>query len=326
MKNQHKNHSEIAANHLVTRVSTAKLTDTVGDILKKLQDPKAYFDSVDYTYILAEDGTLKGIVSIKELLNASDSDPVIKLMKTKFITAHPHADQELVANLALEQNIKAMPIVDKNNHFIGVVPSDTILNVLQWEHNEDLMRFSGVPGTGKRFGELIKNSTWKMSKLRIPSLLIGLLGGLFATSVVDFFEVTLQENLILAFFIPLVVYINNAVGSQTQTILVRTLAIEKVKIGSYIMRELSIGLILGSIIATTIFVIAYLWYGAPHVAATIGLSILIGISMATLSGILIPYTLQRMNKDPAISGGPFAAVLQDIMSLVIYFSVAVIIL
>ena len=124
----------------------------------------------------------------------------------------------------------------------------------------------------------------------------------------------------------MVVYINNAVGSQTQTIFVRTLAIQKVKIISYILRELAIGLILGLVISVAVFIIAFIWYRTLMVAATISLAILIGISMATLSGILIPYTLFRMDKDPAISGGPFAAVLQDIMSLVIYFSVAVLIL
>lgn len=326
MNRRVKNHSELAAAHMVTRVSTAKITDTVGGILKRLQDPKAFFDTVDYTYILSDGGKLKGVVSIKELLNANDDDPVKKLLKKNVASAGPHTDQEKIANLALKRNIKAVPITDGRNVLLGVVPSDTILNVLHWEHNEDLMRFSGVAGSGKRFAEIIKKGALKTSMLRIPSLILGLTGGFLATFVVNRFEGTLQENLILAFFIPLIVYINNAVGSQTQTILVRTLAIEKVKIGRYLVKELLTGLTIGSVLAVTLFAAAFAWYRTHLIAATISISILIGISVATLSGVLIPYTLYRMNKDPAVSGGPFAAILQDIMSLLIYFSVAMIIL
>lgn len=322
-------HSESAKIHMVTRVCRAVAKETVAEVLARLQDHKALFDTVDYVYVLDNNGVLQGVVSIKELLNAHDTDMIGDLMTKNLAMAHLATHQETVANMALKYNIKAVPVVDEGRHFLGVVPSDAIINVLQWEHSEDLMKLSGVRGKGRYFKDLLRAGVFKMSRLRIPSLLVGLVGGLLATLIVKFFEGALEEHLVLAFFIPLIVYINNAVGTQTQTLFVRTLALEaleKTLLRKYVFRELMIGFMIGTVIALGILGIAWFWFKEPVVAFTIGLSILIGSTVATILGMAVPYLLYTMKKDPAISGGPFATILQDILSLVIYFSVAAVIL
>lgn len=322
----HPSHPEAAKSHMVTKVSTATANDSVDVVLKLLQNPGAEFDTVDYTYVLGEDKTLVGVVSIKELLNADGSDKLADIMHKKVAVVHPHTDQERVAMIALKQNIKVVPIVDQENHFLGVVPSDTILNILQWEHTEDLLRLSGVRGKGEKLRNIVKAGVFSMSKARIPSILIGVLGGLFATSVVEYFEKSLEEELVLAFFIPVMLYICAAVGTQTGTILVRTLATEEVKIHKYVIRELLIGSIIATLVGGLMFSVVFFWFKSHLVALTIGISLLIGVMTATLIGVFVPLTLFKFKKDPAVSGGPFINILQDILTLVIYFSVASVVL
>lgn len=319
-------HSERAKAHMVTHVPKATLHETVGDVLSRLQDPKAYFDTVDYTYVLDKNGVLGGVVSMKELLNAKDSQHISTLVKTKLATVHPHTDQEHVAMLAIKQNIKAIPVVDKEHHFLGVVPSDTILDILHWEHVEDVLRMSGIHGKSDQFRTIIKSGFLKISKLRIPSLLIGLLGGLFTTSVVGYFEGSLEKNLLLAFFIPVIVYMSAAVGNQSQTILIRTLATTPVKMTLYFWREILAGTLIGSLLGSVMFLIVLLWHKSFHVALTIGISMVLTIIVATTVAVSITWILNKLKKDPAIAGGPYATVIQDILSLLIYFSVAAMVL
>lgn len=321
-----KQHSETALSHMVKHVSTASLHETVGDILKRLQNSKATFDTVDYTFVLHHDQRIAGVVSIKELLHANDSVRVADIMHTKVRTVHPSTDQERVAFVALRENIKVVPVVDKNHKFLGVVPSDTILNILEWEHTEDLLRFSGVRGKGEKLRNFVKSGVFSMSKARLPSILIGVMGGLFATSVVEYFEKSLEEELVLAFFIPVMLYICAAVGTQTGTILVRTLATEEVKIHKYVIRELLIGSIIAALVGGFMFSVVFFWFKSHLVALTIGISLLIGVMTATLIGVFVPLALFKLKKDPAVSGGPFINILQDILTLVIYFSVASVIL
>ncbi|MCC7197314.1 magnesium transporter [Candidatus Peregrinibacteria bacterium] len=326
MQKQTKIHKESAHSHMVKLVSTASLHETVGDVLLRLQDPKSQYECVDYTYVLRADGVLDGVVSIKQLLNSKSGVKISKLMTRKLMVVHQHSDQEHVANVALNGNIKCVPVVDKHHHLLGVVPSDIILSILKWEHTEDMLRLSGIHGGGTTYRDISHVSSFKMGLLRIPSILVGLVGGMLATSVVNYYEVSLEKNLILAFFIPLIVYMNDAVGTQTETILVRLLGTEKVSIWKYFLRELGTGFFMGLVVGFLAFSITLVWHNEAILAATIGLSLLIGVTSATVTAIAVPYTLFLLKKDPAISGGPFTTVLQDIFSLMIYFTVASLIL
>lgn len=320
------NHPEAAKSHMVTKVSLASPHETVGSVLQKLQNQNAFFDTVDYTYILDKEGKLEGVVSMKELLNARNEDRLDRLMHKKVAVVHPSTDQEHVAMLAIKQNIKSLPVVDKEHRFLGVVPSDVILNILHWEHVEDVLRLSGIHGKGVHMRSFMKSSAFTMSKMRIPSLLIGLAGGLLTTSIVGYFEQSLEKNILLAFFIPLIVYMSDAVGTQTETILVRTLATEEIQLKKYILREFLVASTIGLVVGGTMFLTAYLWFHSFLIALTIGVSLFMTISIGSIVSILIPWLLAHFKKDPAISGGPFTTVIQDILSLLIYFLVAALIL
>ena len=313
---------ESARYHMVENISRAHENDTVNQVINRLKNRKYSYDTVDYTFVVDKKGRLVGAVSIKELFSADKDKKVSSLMTHKLAVVHPSTDQERAAYLAIKYNIKAVPVVDKTHKLIGVIPSDVILNILQWEHVEDMLRISGVSGQGNKLNNLLKTSFLKISAIRMPSLLIGLLGGLLATKVVSHFHASLEQELALAFFIPVVVYLSAAVGQQSQTILIRSLALEQIKMFPYALRELAAGLLIGTIIGAIMTAIVYVWFSSLPIALTIGMSLVLTVTTATIVSVVITWALTAAKKDPAIAGGPFATVIQDILSLLIYFTVA----
>ncbi len=322
--NSHKaeRREESARFHMVENISRANADDTVDQVINRLKNRRYVYDTVDYTFVVDKEGKLLGAVSIKELLTADKDKKVSSLMTRKLAVVHPSTDQERAAYLAIKYNIKAVPVVNKKHVLIGVVPSDVIMNILQWEHVEDMLRISGIQGRGNQLNNLLKTSFLKISAIRMPSLLIGLLGGLLATKVVSHFHASLEQELALAFFIPVIVYLSAAVGQQSQTILIRSLALEQIKMLPYALRELAAGLLIGTIIGAIMTAIVYVWFSSVLIALTIGVSLVLTVTTATLVSVVITWALTAAKKDPAIAGGPFATVIQDILSLLIYFTVA----
>lgn len=322
MISRKQNHIGSAKSHMVTKIPTALLHETVESVLQRFQDPSAYFDMVEYIYVLDSDRHLDGVVSIRELLNAKNSDIIENIMQKNIASVHLDTHQKKIAHMAIQHGLKAMPVVDEFQRLVGAVPSEVIFNIMRWEHTADMLRLAGIHGKEENMRTFMKAGAVRMARMRIPSLLIGLVGGLMATSIMNFFESALEKNLMLAFFIPLIVYMNDAVGTQTETLLVRSLAINDIKVGWYILREFLIGICIGAVVASTLFVAILLIYHSMALALTIATAMFLGVSTATLLAMAVPYTLFLLGKDPAISGGPFTTILQDILSLVIYFVVA----
>lgn len=321
MHTPHKSNSDLAADHLVTRVSTAKITDTCGDVLKRLQDPKAYFDTVDYTYVLNDNGNIEGVISIKELLNANDEDPIQRLMTKKCVVAHLHTDQERIAFLALKHSIKAVPIVDKNHRFMGVIPAHAILHIIDKESVENLLRFGGVMH-GTKFDDILHMSLAKSLKHRIPWLIVGLVGGILASGIVSRFETLISKNLILAAFIPLIVYISDAVGTQMEAFIIRDLAVdEKIRFFKYFLRHLTVVAIMSVILSTLLYVGGIIFYNNPHIILVISLALFFAIISSLFTGLIIPFIFSKLKLDPANASGPVATIIQDITSVFIYFSI-----
>lgn len=162
---------------------------------------------------------------------------------------------------------------------------------------------------------------------RVPWLLIGVLGGLLATIIVSKYESILSADIRLAFFMPIIVYLSDAVGVQTETIYVRALAgKKKVKFAKYILKESLVGLGLGVISGTVLGLFAAYWLDSNEIGLTIGLTMLINITIAPLLAIFIPSILYKEHADPALGAGPVATIMQDLISLLVYFFVISIII
>lgn len=162
----------------------------------------------------------------------------------------------------------------------------------------------------------------KLIQHRLPWLALGLLGGVVATIFSSRFEALLARNISLVFFIPVIVYIADAVGTQTETIYIRDASKGKAKFSTYFIKELLIGVAVGSLFGLALGIFAYLWLKSFEVALTITLAMLVNITVAPIMALLVAKLLQKERTDPALGAGPFTTVLQDIVSLGIYFLIA----
>jgi magnesium transporter len=191
----------------------------------------------------------------------------------------------------------------------------------QIHHHKALGHLAKEPIT-----DIVKFRISRLVKLRLPWLLVGLLGGVAATLIVRFFEGALVEKLALAFFIPVVVYMSDAVGTQTETLFIRALAIEKISLKKYLAKEVIIGFLLGILLSALLYLFAVLVFDDVSVAVIVGVSMIISSTFAVLIATFVPLILRSFGKDPAIGAGPFTTVVQDILALLVYFLVASLIL
>ena len=159
-------------------------------------------------------------------------------------------------------------------------------------------------------------------RLRLPWLLIGLILGLGTTFIVSRFEALIAKEVSIAFFIPIIVYVSGAVGSQTMTIYVRNLTKRRTRFSAYLLKELLLGIILGIVFGALISVFALMWLESKDIALAVGLGMAASVATATIVGLIIPNILKYEHQDPAIGAGPFTTVVLDIVSLLIYFAVA----
>jgi magnesium transporter len=199
-----------------------------------------------------------------------------------------------------------------------------LLQVLEFEHDEDLARLGGLlartKGAREASEEAIRRRLWH----RLPWLGLGLLGAMASAVVVGAFEDELRTQLLLAFFIPAVVYMADAVGTQTETVVIRGMSLG-IPIRAIFVRELLTGLVIGVLLGALFFVFALVFWGDERVAAAVGISLGISCSIATVVAMALPYGLARLGQDPAFGSGPLATVIQDLLSIVAYFAVATLI-
>ena len=331
MNHNHNHHdypADTAGHLLITEVPTIGPKNTIAEVEKLLMEKMDNFKTINYIYVVNEsEQKLLGVFSIKEIFRHSKNKPVSKIMNKKIIFAHPYTDQEHVAQLAVQNNIKAIPIIDKNKKFLGIVPSDTILYIIQKEASEDLFHLAGLKHHDNGIDDVLKLSIFKSLKHRAPWLFVGLLGGIFAAKIVWLFENTLEQNLILAAFIPLIVYMSDAVGTQMEAFIIRDLAInQKLNFLKYFFRQFYIIIILGLLSGLLLFIISLLLYRNPTIGAVLAIALFSAIISSVLTGLIIPYFFSKLKLDPANASGPIATIIQDLLSIIIYFSIATILL
>jgi magnesium transporter len=244
-------------------------------------------------------------------------------MNKEVIVSYPSSSQEKTAHLALKNNIKSIPIVNKKKKFLGVVLSDDILRVIYNETQEDISHFAGIGNNDVNIDNISSMSLLLSLKHRLPWLIIGIFGGILAAQIIGLFEHTLAENIILASFIPLVVYLASAVGTQASFFIVRDLAIKKkIDFLAYSWRQFKVILSLGFFLSIIIFVFSYFFYNNLAISLVLALAILITIISSIITGIFIPYAFSKLRFDPANASGPIATILQDIISVGLYLLIA----
>ncbi|MCX8190269.1 MAG: magnesium transporter [Candidatus Diapherotrites archaeon] len=308
-----------AANRITDRVPTAGPEETIRQIKEKLYEKANIFETISYIYVLDSNGCLLGLFSTKELFKTGDSVKAEEIMNTNIIKARPYTDQEEVALLALKYNLKSIPIVDKNNKFMGVVRSRAIMNILQGEHVEDFLKSAGIRGFAAKN---LSASASQMIKARVMWLIVGLFGGVLAAHLTGLFEEPLKQYFILAAFVPLMVYMADAIGTQTQTLFVRDLVMRQLVLKKYLLREIKVGFGIAALLGLLLYIITIFWSKNYFIALILGLSMFLTGFVAIFVPIAIILILNKLGLDPAIGSGPFATIIQDVLTLAIYFAIA----
>lgn len=310
-----------AAELLSKRVPTAHSGDLVGSVRSTTLHERCQWDSVTYVYILNAQEHLIGVISMKELICADAKSRVEEVMIQSVVTANPTTDREHVAMRAIRHGIKAVPIVDHDGRFLGIVGTDAILKTLHEEHVEDFLKYAGIRRTGT-ITDLLTARVGTLIHHRLPWLLVGLAGSMVATLLVRAFDHVLERELALAFFIPLIVYMADAFGTQTQTLYIRGRVLERIPFGRTFAREIAVALGVGTACALLLFAFALIGFQSVALAWTVGLALMSSILVAGTLALTITALLERLGKDSALGGGPLATVIQDVVSLAIYFLIA----
>jgi magnesium transporter len=318
---------DTTGSRIVTAFPHVKIGEKIKVVEKMLLDKANEFDTIDYVYIVDDNSVLKGVVSIKELYASNKEASIEEVMRRKLVVAHPLTHQERLVYLALSNKIKAIPVVDKQNRLLGIVPYDAILQIFNEEVREDIFKFGGIfHKIGKEY-TTIKSSALTMVKTRLPWVIIGVLGGTITASIISSFEYVLNTLLALAAFAPVLAYLSDAVGTQSETLAVRSMALDpKLALKSYLVREFAVALCLALACGLLLSTIAFVGWQNSTLGLIVGLSMFLSIISAVLISTGFPFLFKKANLDPAIASGPFATMISDIATVTIYFTVASILL
>lgn len=308
----------VAAEHATARVPVARPAQTVGELRYEITGRS--FDCAEDVAVL-EGGALVGVIPVEALLAADRDARVEDVMDADPPSVAPGDDQERVAWTMVRRTESSMPVIDADGSFVGLIPPHRMLGVLLTEHDEDLARIGGfLAGTARaRRGaeERVALRLWH----RLPWLLIGLLGAMASALIVGAFEEQLEAKVLLAVFIPAVVYMADAVGTQTEALIIRGLSVG-VTVRDILRRELITGLVIGVVIGAAFLPFALLAWGDARVALAVGLALVASCSIATVVAMALPWAFQRLGTDPAFGSGPLATVIQDLLSIAVYFAIA----
>ena len=308
----------IAAEHAFTRVPVASPSMSAEQVRESLNE--GTHDSLTHVAIL-EGTNLVGVLTIEALFAAPGGVIAGRLMDSDPTVVAPGTDQEVAARRAVEHGESALAVLDEEGSFFGFVPPQRLLAVLLWEHEEDMDRLGGFVRNTSEVRRSSQEPAGRRFQHRVPWLLVGLVGALISADLVGAFEEQLQEAVLLAFFVPGIVYLADAVGTQTETVVIRGLSVG-VGLRQMARPELFSGFFIGLALSTVFLPVALLRWGNGEVAIAVSLSLLAACSVATLIAMSLPWAIQRFGKDPAYGSGPLATVIQDLLSILIYFVIA----
>lgn len=266
-------------------------------------------------------GRLLGVVPIARLFALEGAVTLHEAMDPAFPRIGPDEDQETAASLALHHGVDALPVIDREGGLLGVMPGQALLQVLRREHVEDLHVLAGIRRETTKARHAIEDPPMRGARHRLPWLVVGLAGGALATAAMATFEATLEKTVAVAFFVPGLVYLADAIGTQSEAIAVRGLSLTRTGIGHLLAVELRTGMLIGVTLGALAFLPIWLAFGNVRLAAAVSVSIFVAGSIAAAIGLGLPWLFARRGLDPAYGSGPVATVIQDILSILVYFTV-----
>ncbi|HEX4953850.1 MAG TPA: magnesium transporter [Thermoanaerobaculia bacterium] len=309
--------AETAFEHASLQVPVVAPSSSAGELRAWLAGRS--FECVSHLAV-CEHERFVGLLRIEDLLAAPESATARELMDADPPVVAPGLDQEVVAWKAVRHRESALAVVDGEGRFHGLIPPHRLLEVLLSEHEEDLTRLGGFLKSTEEARATSEEPVPRRFRHRLPWLLVGLAGALVAADLVGSFESQLADQVMLAFFIPGIVYLADAVGTQTETVVVRGLSVG-VSVRRMLRRELLAGLAIGLALAAAAFPLLLWRWGETDLALGVSLALFAACSTATIAAMALPALLDALHLDPAFGAGPLATVIQDLLSILIYFAI-----
>jgi magnesium transporter len=307
---------------------------TVREVLDYVRAHGQDSETLNVIYVVDDQGLLVDDVRIREFLLAPLDSRVVDLMDRRFVALKATDDQQAAVAVFRQYDRSALPVTDTAGMLIGIVTIDDVLDVAEATATREIQRIGGSEALEEPY---ISIALWRMIQKRAGWLTALFVGEMLTATAMGAFEAEISKAVVLALFVPLIISSGGNSGSQAATLVIRALALEEVGISDWwrvMRREVFAGLALGAILGSIGFLRITLWsafsdiYG-PHwllVAITVAVSLVGVVLWGTLSGSLLPFLLKRLGFDPAASSAPFVATLVDVTGLVIYFSVALVVL
>lgn len=276
-----------------------------------------------YTCYVLENKKLLGIVSAKSLITSNRNTKIEKLMNKNIISVQTHTDQEEVAKLFRKYDLIAMPVLDSENCFVGIVTFDDVMDVMIDETNEDISKMAAIEPNEKGYFE---TTVWQHAKHRIMWLLILMFSATITGSIITRYENAFQAVPLLVSFIPMLMDTGGNCGSQSSTLIIRGLALGDIKFKDLfrvIFKEFRISLIVGAILAVANGLRIFIQYQNPQIAIVVALSLAVVVILSKFIGCVLPLFANKVGLDPAIMASPLITTIVDTCSILVYFNIAV---
>lgn len=276
-----------------------------------------------YTCYVLENKKLLGIVSAKSLITSNRDTKIEKLMNKNIISVQTHTDQEEVAKLFRKYDLIAMPVLDRENCFVGIVTFDDVMDVMIDETNEDISKMAAIEPNEKGYFE---TTIWQHAKHRIMWLLILMFSATITGSIITRYENAFQTVPLLVSFIPMLMDTGGNCGSQSSTLIIRGLALGDIKFKDLfrvIFKEFRISLIVGAILAVANGLRIFIQYQNPQIAIVVALSLAVVVILSKFIGCVLPLFANKVGLDPAIMASPLITTIVDTCSILVYFNIAV---
>jgi magnesium transporter len=309
-----------AGSIMTTEYIAIHANQTVKSAMQILKNEAPKAEMIYYVYVIDEEKRLVGVISLRDLIIAVDDSMISEVMHDRVVSVSVADDQEEVAKKMRDYNFLALPVVDFQQHLVGIITVDDVMDVMEEEASDDYSKLAAVTDLDR-----IDRNPISAAKKRLPWLIVLLFLGMFTASLIGRFEETLDKMAILAVFIPLIAGMAGNTGTQALAVAVRGIAtgeFDKESKFRLLVREAGTGLITGTTCGLFVMLIVLIWKQDLILGLLVGVSILISLIVATLAGAFVPLFMHRLKVDPAVASGPFITTINDLISIFIYFGLA----
>lgn len=294
----------------------------VKDAVQKIRQLAQTKPTPSYVYVVDSENHLTGILNMRDIMLASENDALESVMRRDIFTVNCFDDRETLTNEFLKRKYFAVPVVDAGNRLLGVVKADELIGQVQVEASEDIQKMFGASGDEKAFSPIGFSL-----RTRLPWLHVNLVTAFLAAAVVSLFEGIIAKITVLAVYLPVVAGQGGNAGAQSLAVVMRGLVMREIppqKVKKLILKETGVGLVNGIVIGVVTGLVAWVWQGNPFLGVVIGLGMLVNLTVAGLSGAVIPIAMKAVRLDPAQCSSIILTTITDVMGFFAFLGFAVV--